>query len=45
MDEEDPDRFALYAAAHRKPYAFATADLYQADQSTCLSYQDQCLRL
>lgn len=44
-DEEDPNRFALDAAAHRIPYAFATADLYQAAQSTCFSCQDQRLRL
>jgi len=37
MDKEDRDRFALDAAAHQIPCAFATADRYQAAQLTCLS--------
>ena len=45
MDEGGQDRFALDAAAHQIPYAFATADLYQAAQSTYLSCQDQCPQL
>lgn len=41
MDKEDQDRFALDAAAHQIPCAFATADRYQAAQLTCLSYLGQ----
>lgn len=41
MDGEDQGRFVLDVAAHQIPYAFATADLYQAAQSTYLSGQDQ----
>ena len=40
-DEEDQDRFALDAAAHQIPYAFATVDQYQAAQLTYLSFLDQ----
>lgn len=45
MDEEDQDRFALDAAARQIPCAFATADQYQAAQSTYLSCQEQCPQL